>query len=401
VGFLSLVLVNLGRNKLRTLLTTLSVMVALFLFCSLRGVLDTLAASIRVSSETRLITRNAVSLVFPLPLAYRERIAAIPAVKGVAYANWFGGRDPNDPGNFYAQFAVDAATYLPLYNRDVEIVAADPPQAEISLPEGLDPRLASFMTERTACVAGERLFKRMGWKLGQTIQVAGTIFPGTWEFTIRAVYHAKDPAFGEESILFHWEYLNERGLESIGGRDQVGWYVLELSDPSRASEVIRTLDALYENSAARTRTETERAFQAGFVSMYGNVPFLIGVIGIAVVFAILLVAANTMMMATRERTAEFGVMKTLGFSDGTLFRLVLIEAAIITFGGGTLGALLAKFAIEGSRFNAAGFLPPMTVSWTTVAIGVAVAVLMGATSGVIPALQASRLRIVDALRRVE
>jgi putative ABC transport system permease protein len=135
--------------------------------------------------------------------------------------------------------------------------------------------------------------------------------------------------------------------------------------------------------------------------MYGNVPFLIGVIGIAVVFAILLVAANTMMMAARERTAEFGVMKTLGFADATLFRLVLIEAAIITFGGGTLGALLAKFTIEGSKFNAGGFLPPMTVSWETVALGVAVAVLMGATSGIIPALQASRLRIVDALRRVE
>lgn len=401
MGFLSLVLVNLGRNKLRTLLTTLSVMVALFLFCSLRGVLDTLAASIRVSSETRLITRNAVSLVFPLPLAYRERIAAIPAVKGVAYANWFGGRDPNDPGNFYAQFAVDAATYLPLYNRDVEIVAADPPQAEISLPEGLDPRLASFMTERTACVAGERLFKRMGWKLGQTIQVAGTIFPGTWEFTIRAVYHAKDPAFGEESILFHWEYLNERGLESIGGRDQVGWYVLELSDPSRASEVIRTLDALYENSAARTRTETERAFQAGFVSMYGNVPFLIGVIGLAVVIAILLVAANTMMMAARERVAEYGVLKTLGFEDGAVFRLVLAEAAAITLIGGLSGALLAKWAIEGSSFNAGGFLPPMTVSWATVGIGAAIALGMGALSGFIPAWQASRRPIVDALRRVE
>jgi putative ABC transport system permease protein len=398
MNLFSLVLVNLGRNKLRTTLTLMSVVVALFLFCALRGVLDTLAASIKVGSEARLVTRNAISLIFPLPLSYRERLLAIPGVKSVSYANWFGGRDPVDPGNFYAQFACDAETYMPIYDADVEIVAGDSSAVPLPVPAGIDPKLAMFMSERDACIVGQSLFKRMKWRLGQKVPVSGTIFPGTWTFTIRAVYHAKDPAFGEESMLFHWKYLSEKGM---GGQGIVGWYVLQLGDPGRAGEVTRTVDALYANSGAATHTETERAFQAGFVSMYGNVPFLIGVIGIAVVFAILLVAANTMMMATRERTAEFGVMKTLGFADATLFRLVLIEAGIITFGGGTLGALLAKFAIEGSRFNAGGFLPPMTISWTTVAIGIGVAVLMGATSGIIPALQASRLRIVDALRRVE
>ncbi len=394
----SLVLVNLGRNKLRTTLTLMSVVVALFLFCALRGVLDTLAASIEVGSEARLVTRNAISLIFPLPLSYRERLAAIPGVKAVSYANWFGGRDPNDPGNFFAQFACDAETYLPIYDADVEIVAGDSSAVPLPVPAGMDPRLAMFLSERDACVVGRSLFERMGWKMGQKVPISGTIFPGTWTFTIRAVYRAKDPAFGEESMLFHWKYLSERGM---GGQGMVGWYVLQLAEPERAGEITEAVDALYANSAASTHTETERAFQAGFVSMYGNVPFLIGVIGIAVVFAILLVAANTMMMATRERTAEFGVMKTLGFTDGTLFRLVLIEAAILTFGGGTLGALLAKFVIEGSKFNAGGFLPPMTVSWNSVAMGVGIAVLMGATSGIIPALQASRLRIVDALRRVE
>jgi len=398
MNLFSLVLVNLGRNKLRTTLTLLSVVVALFLFCALRGVLDTLAASIKVGSEARLVTRNAISLIFPLPLSYRERLSTLPGVRSVSYANWFGGRDPNDSGNFYAQFACDAETYMPIYDRDVEIVAADSSAVALAVPPGVNPKLAMFMNERDACIVGESLFKRMKWRLGQKVPVSGTIFPGTWTFTIRAVYHAKDPAFGEESMLFHWKYLSERGM---GGQGQVGWYVLQLDDPTRAGEVTHAVDAIYANSGASTHTETERAFQAGFVSMYGNVPFLIGVIGIAVVFAILLVAANTMMMATRERTAEFGVMKTLGFSDGTLFRLVLIEAAILTLGGGTLGALLAKFMIEHYKFNAGGFLPPMTVTWTTVTIGIAVAVLMGATSGLIPALQASRLRIVDALRRVE
>jgi putative ABC transport system permease protein len=393
----SLVLVNLGRNKRRTILTMASVMVALFLFCALRGVLDTLEESIRVGSEARLVTRNAISLIFPLPLAYRDRLATIPGVQQVGYGNWFGGQDPVDPGNFYAQFAVDEK-YLDIYASDIEIVAYDPPPPGAAVPAGMDPKLASYYLEREACIVGETLFKRMGWKLGQQIPVSGTIFPGTWTFTIRAVYNALDPQFGEEALMFHWKYLSEKGM---GGQGQVGWYVLQLADPSRAGEVTEAVDALYKNSAASTHTETERAFQAGFVSMYGNVPFLIGVIGLAVVFAILLVAANTMMMAARERTAEVGVMKTLGFEDGTIFRLVLAEAAIITLGGGVAGALLAKWAIEGSGFNAGGFLPPMTVNWSTVVFGLGIAVLMGATSGLVPAWQASRLKIVDALRRVE
>lgn len=398
MNLFSLVLVNLGRNKLRTILTMLSVVVALFLYCSLRGVLDTLEASIRVSSESRLITRNATSLIFPLPLAYRDRIGALPGVKHISYANWFGGRDPNDPSDFYAQFAVASESYLPMYANDVEIIAGEPAQVPIQLPPGLDPKLAGYMADRSAALVGESLFKRKGWKLGQTIPISGTIFPGTWEFVIRAVYRAKDPAFGEESVLFHWDYLSEKGM---GGQGQVGWYVLEMERPDDAGTISKEVDDLYRNSSYATRTETERAFQAGFVSMYGNMPFLIGLIGLAVVFAILLVAANTMMMAVRERTNEVAVLKTLGFDDGTVFRLILFEGAIIAFGGGVIGALTAKFLIEGTEFNGGGFLPPMTVSWTTVAFGVGIAVLMGATSGAIPALQASRLKIVDALRRVQ
>ncbi len=397
MNLLSLVLINLGRNKRRTVLTMLSVLVALFLFCALRGVLDTLQASIKVGSETRLVTRNKISLIFPLPIAYRERIAAIPGVKDVAYGNWFGGRDPQDEKNFYAQFGV-SENYMPVYANDIDIIAYEPPQAGAAIPPGVDPHYASYALDRQGCIVGELLFKKMKWKLGQKVVVSGTIYPGTWTYNIRAVYRAKNPAMGEQSLFFHWKYLSEKGM---GGQGQIGWFVLDLADPRRAGDVTQAVDAIYTNSAAATHTETERAFQAGFVSMYGNVPFLIGVIGLAVVFAILLVAANTMMMATRERTSEVGVMKTLGFEDGTIFGIVLAEAAVITLGGGIIGAVLAKYVIESSRFNAGGLLPPMTVSWATVATGVAIAVLMGAVSGVIPALQASRLKIVDALRRVE
>jgi putative ABC transport system permease protein len=394
MNLLSLVLVNLGRNKRRTILTLLSVTVALFLFSALGGVIDTLQGAIEVGSEARLVTRNAISLVFPLPLAYREKIAALPGVRSVSVSNWFGGQDPKDPHNFYAQFGVDAATYFPIYAPDIDIVEYSPAQAQVALPEGMDPKLSAFMAERTACVVGEKLMKRMGWRLGQTVTVKGTIYPGDWPFTIRAVYRAKNKSFGEEALVFHWKYLDERGT---GGSGMAGIFILQLSDPGRAADVARQVDALFENSSTATHTETERAFQAAFISMYGNIPFVLKVIGFAVVFAILLVAANTMMMSFRERTSEFGVLKTLGFEDRTLFAIVLAEAAVITLGGGLLGAGLAKLLIPGLNLQV---LPPMRVEWTTLLRGVMVALLLGAVSGLLPAWQAARLRIVDALRRV-
>jgi len=390
-----LVFVNLSRNKLRTLLTTLSVAVALFLFSALGGVLDTISDSIRIGSETRIITRNAIALVFPLPLSYLERLRTVPGVRAVSWSNWFGGRDPVNPRNFFPQFAVDAGTFFPMYANDLEIVQATP--AAGTAPPGVDPKLASFLEERTACAVGEDLLEKQGWKLGQTVRLNGTIYPGSWAFTIRAVYRPKSKSFYGESMYFDWKYLYENSQRRAG----VGVYYLSLDDPGRAADIAKQVDALFENSSAATHTESEQAFQAGFISYYGNLPFVIRIIGLAVVFAILLVAANTMAMAVRERTAEVAVLKTLGFSDGTVFRIVLAEGALITLGGGLLGALLAKLLIDTSGFNAGGLLPPMRVHWSTVVTAVAAAVVVGAASGLLPAWQASRMRIVDALRRVE
>jgi putative ABC transport system permease protein len=395
MNLFSLVLRNLSRNKLRTILTSLSVFVALFLFCSLRGVLDTLEDTIQVSSEQRVITRNKASLVFPLPLSYLERIRALDGVEAVSWSNWFGGLDPVDPGEFTAQFAVDSKTYFPMYARDIEIVEPSPASSGASVPAGMDPRLATYMAERTAAVVGEGLMKKRGWKLGQTIRLNGTIYPGSWPFTIRAVYRPRVRAIDDQTIFFHWEYLYENSNQQAA----VGIYNVALANPDRASDVGRAVDAMFENSTAPTRTETERAFQAGFVSMLGNVPFVVRLIGGAITFAIFCVAAVTMMMAIRERTGEYAVLKTLGFRNSTIFQLVLAEAALITLIAGSAGAVLAKFALESSGFRIPGF-PPMIVHWSTVAFGVFLAALMGAVSGLIPAWQAARLSIVDALRRV-
>jgi putative ABC transport system permease protein len=390
------VLVNLFRNPLRTILTMASVTVALFLFCTLFGVLDTLQEAIKVGSESRLVVRNKISLVQWMPMAYRPRIEAVPGVKRVAVQNWFGAQDPADTRGFFAQFGVDDPFWA-IYAKDIDIVQSTPAMAPVAVPEGADPRLGTYLAEQTACVVGETLLKKKGWKLGQTINLSGTIFPGTWPFTIRAVYRAREKAFGEEVMFFHYKYLDEKGM---GGTSPAGTFILELNDPTQASAIIRGVDSQFENAAPATLTETEQAFQAGFVSMYGNIPFVLRIIGLAIVFSILLIAANTMMTSIRERTSEFGVLKTLGFSDGSVFALVVTEAAIITLGGGLLGALGAKLLVDGKAVFGT-FLPPMTVYWATVLTGVAIAVVIGAVSGLIPAIQASRLRIVNALRRVE
>jgi putative ABC transport system permease protein len=389
------VLVNLSRNLLRTLLTMGSVTVALFLFCTLGGVLDTLKAAADAGSRERLATRNAISLTQWLPGSYQDRIAAVPGVRRVCVQNWFGALDPNDRHGFFAQFAVDEP-FWPMYRKDLDIVQWSEPQVAIAVPAEQDPHMAAYFAERNACVVGEGLLKKKGWSLGQTVKLDGTIFPGNWDFVIRGVYRPRPGGtWRDDMLLFRYDYLSEKGMS---GQKFVGVYKLDIADPSRSAAIARQVDEMFENSDAATKTESEQAFGAGFVSMYGNVPFALRVIGLAVVFTILVIAANTMVTAVRERTNEIGVMKTLGFSDGTMFTLVLVEAAIVTLGGGVVGAVFARLAVRGANL---GFLPPLVVQWPTVLGGVAIAVLIGAVSGLIPAIHASRLKIVDALRRVD
>src|SRR5262245_7625501 len=204
-----LVIVNLFRNKLRTFLTMASVAVALFLFCALGGILDTLQEAIKVGSESRLVVRNKISLVQWLPMAYRQRIEAVAGVKRVAVQNWCGGQEPADTRGFLAQFAGDGRDFA-VRDPDIDILQEPEPQAPVAIPEGTDPKLAAYFIERTACVVGEKLLEKKGWKLGQTINLSGTIFPGTWPYTIRAVYRAKKKSFGDETMFFHYKYLVEK-----------------------------------------------------------------------------------------------------------------------------------------------------------------------------------------------
>ncbi len=375
-----LVGVNLMRNKRRTILTMLSVAAALFLFVALRSVNTTLDDAREVGSESRMVTRNAISIVFQLPEAYYAWLSNVPGVRRVSWGNWFHGIYRGDPRDFFPSFAVDVDSYFDIY-------------PEVVVPE---EQKQAFMRERTAAMVGTNLMERYGWRLGQTINLTSMIYSpdNAWPFTIRAVYTPL-PGWSDDVFYFHYDYLYEMSEWA-----QPGWYILQIEDPSLAATVAETVDAHYENSRFATRTETERAFQTGMVSMYGNVGLLLNVVGLAVFFAILLVAANTMVMAARERASEVAVLKTLGFSDRLLFGLVLAEAATITLVGGLLGVFGAKLLFEGTGFQGLGFLPGFEVKLSTAALGMAIALLLGLISGLVPAWQAARLPVAHTLRRV-
>ena len=378
--FLHLVLANLGRHKRRTFLTIASVALALFLFASLQTVVTTLQRASQFGSARRLVMTNASGFILPLPLSYANRLDASSGVTNVTWANWFGGKY-GDNKTFFAQFAVDPDSYLEIY-------------PEMVVPE--DQKRA-FLRERSAALIGARLLDKFGWRVGQNITLQGTIFPGDWTFTIRGVYTPSDPVLNDDMMLFHHEYLEER----IGRPGIAGWYVIQIADAGNAAGVAKQLDDQFRNSSAPTKTGTEQAFNAGFATMWGNVSLLMGTIGLAVVFAILLVTANAMMMSARERTGEVAVLKTIGFSDRTLFGLVMLEAGIIALTGALLGLGGAKLLYRLSNFNAGGFLPGFDVTPRTLLLGTLIALLLMLASGLVPALRAARLPVVQALRRVE
>jgi putative ABC transport system permease protein len=375
-----LVLANLGRHKRRTVLTILGVALALFLFASLRTVVTTIEAAAQFGSARRLVVTNATGIVFVLPVAYANRLSAMPGVEAVSWAFWFGGRY-QDNKRFFAQFAVNAESYLALY-------------PEIALPE--DQKQA-FFQDRGSAIVGKRLLEVFGWQLGQNVTLQGTIFPGDWTFTIRGVYTPSDRAINDDMMMFHHDYLEER----LGRPGIVGWYVVRIADPDQAAAVGKTIDDMFRNSNAPTKTGTEQAFNASFATMWGNVQLLMGTIGMAVVFAILMVSANAMMMSARERTGEVAVLKTIGFSDRTLFALVMAEAGIIAFTGAILGLGSATWLYRASNFNAMGFLPGFQVTSRTLILGGGVALVLMLASGLAPAVRAARLPVVQALRRVE
>lgn len=375
--FLRLIWSNAQRSKLRTGLTVASTAIALFLFCMLRTIVTSLDASVEVADEARLVVRRSTSLIFPLPLAYAERLRQMDGITGVTWMNWFGGSNPADERSFFAQFGVDAETYFDLYP---ELVLA---------PE----ELQAFQRERTACLIGDKLAKKYRWKVGDNVTVRGSIYPGDWTFTVRGIYRGKTPDVDTNTLYFQWKFLDER----MNNPGTVGVYVVRLADPSTAATTAAAVDQVFANSAAETRTETEKAFQLGFVTMMGNIKGAVRIISTFVLAGFLLVAINTMIMAARERTREIAILKTLGFADDLVLRLMLVESTAIAFTGGLIGCLGATGVFKLASFGG-GMFANFAVRGQTIAFGLGIAAAMGLISGLVPAVNAARLRVVDALR---
>lgn len=375
---------NAFRHRLRTLLTILGITVAILAFGLLRTVVGAWYAGVNASSSTRLITRNAVSLVFSLPIAYQERIRRIEGVAGVSYANWFGGIFVTEK-NFFPNFAIEPQSYLALYPEFV-----------------LDPdEKRAFILDRKGCVVGKKLADRFGWKVGDSVPLKGTIFPGNWEFVVRAIYTGAEKSTDESQFFFHWEYLNETLKKTVPRRaDQAGVYIVGLKNPLSAAEVSLALDAVFKNSLAETLTETEKAFQLSFVSMTEAIVVAIRIVSFVVIIIIMIVVANTMAMTARERIGEYAIFKALGFRGHHIAGMIFGESLFITITGGLAGILLT-FPVARKFGEVMGsFLPVFQVDRMTLYLDIVFCLLVGVVAALFPAWRAVRIRVADGLRRI-
>jgi putative ABC transport system permease protein len=384
---LKLVLKNTLRHKLRTFLTILGISIAVMSFGFLRTIVTAWSAGVESSAANRMIVRHSVSFIFPLPYAYREQISRIPGVTMVSYANWFGGvyKDPADFKNFFPRVAVDAETYFEMY-------------PEFTLPPD---QLATFKQERSSCIVGEKIARELGFKIGDAIPIDGDIYPGRWDFVVRGIYKGKDASTDETQMLFHWNYLNERIKELQPGREgNVGWYIMRVQNPREMPAIARTVDQSYLNSRAGTKTETEKEFQQSFVSMSSAIINSLEVVSFIIIGIILLVLANTIVMAARERTTEYAVLKTIGFSSWHIAGLISGESLLIAGIGGALGLGLTFPVAAGFANMFPTFFPVFNVATLTIFLAALVAAFAGVVAALFPTIRALRMTIADGLRAI-
>jgi putative ABC transport system permease protein len=379
--FLPLIWKNIWRKKFRTTFTLLSIFIAFLLFGILMTIRMAFTFGVDVAGLDRLILIHKVTLIMPLPISYQNRLQQTAGVELVTHQSWFGGIY-QDPSNFFANMAVEPEPFLEIYK-------------EFRVPP---EQVAAWQADRQGAIVGRDLADRFGWKIGDRVPLTGTIFPPkqgqTWEFNIVGIYDA-DAGVDKTNFFFRYDYLDEN---RTFGEGTVGWYVVKIADPSQSVALSRTFDEMFANSAAETKTTTEKGFVEGFAKQIGDISTIMIAISSTVLFMFGLVAASTMAQSVKERTSEFAVLKTLGFSGGSILALVLAESLFIAFTGGLLGLGLAWLFVQGGD-PTGGMLPIFVLPARELAIGVGLMVLMGLLAGVMPAMAAMRLRITDALRR--
>ena len=380
--YLHLIWAALMRSKTRTLLTMLSVVAAFLLFGMLDSVRVAFNSSANVAGYDRMIVASRLSITQSLPISIVDRVQAVPGVKGVAYANWFGGIY-QDSKNFFPNFAIGPG-YMAMYPE----YAMTPAQ------------IKAFENERTGAVVGKSLAERHGWKVGDTIPLQATIFPtkgsNNWTFKLAAIFEVTDPKRrGEENVLmFNWKYFDEAN-DFL--KNQVGWLVVTLDDPKQSGQVARAIDLISENSDRETKTQTEQAFNQAFFKQFADIGLIVTAIMGAVFFTLLLLTGNTMAQAVRERIPELAVLKTIGFSNRSVLWLVLTESIVLIVLGGLLGLAIAAVLMPGVSAASGGVVQLPGVPKETWAVGLLLMILIGTVVGLLPALRAMRLNIVDAL----
>jgi putative ABC transport system permease protein len=380
---------NVTGHWLRSLLTILSVAVAVFLICVLNAVVSGLTRTVSAAASNRLLVQSAVSLYVDLPMAYQQKLAAVPGVEAICKWQWFGGRYEQDKGGFFAQFGIDAEPFRTSY-------------PEITIAEG---SYEEFAKNRTACIVGRDTATKYGWKVGQTVPILGTIFQRTdgqpWQFTIAGIYVSDTPTIDQQTMYFRFDYLRE-SLEQGGaqGPEGVGLYMLRVAPGADPVAVQSAADALFENGPQRVQTTTEAEFNRQFVTMLGDVPTLMQMVGSAVLFAIFFAVLNTMIMAGRERTKDIGILKALGFSDAVTAGLLIGESLLLCALGAVVGIGLGVALEPAFQASVSAMMPGFAFDRSTLLLGAGLALGIGLVSGIVPGLRAARLTTVAALREV-
>jgi putative ABC transport system permease protein len=378
---------NIWRNKTRTSLTVLGGAVAVLAFILLRTVLWAWNVGVEYSAKDRLATRHKVSLIMPVPKRYVDDIRQLPGIKQTTWANWFGGKDPRRPDEFFGTLAVDPDSFFDVY-------------AEMSVPPADKER---WREDRRGAIVGDVLARKLGVKVGDKVTLQGTIFPGDWEFNVDGIYVATQKSVDRSQLLFHWAYLNDSLPERQ--RNLVGWIISRIDDPSQSANLSMAVDKLFDEKDIQTTTMSERSMNNSFMAAFSAILTALNIVSVIILLIMMLILGNTIAMGVRERTREYGVLRALGFSPKHVATFVIGEALAIGVLAGALGCALSYPIVQLGmgrwlEENMGAFFPYFRVSVETALVAAFLSVLLGAVSAIIPAMQASKLTIIDALRRV-
>lgn len=379
---------NALRNQFRTGLTVLGVAVTVIAFVLLRTVITSWNVGAEYSAQDRIATRHKQSFVITLPLRYVDNIREVQGVKDATFLNWFGGRDPKTPDEFFANFAVDAKSFLTVYD-------------EVQLPEDQKQR---WLEDRQGAIFGSSLAKKLGVKVGDRYTLSGTIFPGDWAFNVDGIYHSTRKSFDQSSMIFHWQLVNEAQIGKL--KDQVGWVASRIDSPGAGPALSAQIDKIFDQYDTQTVTMSERAMNLSFMGMFTAVLKAIDIVSIIILLILTMILANTIAMGVRERTSEYGALRALGFTPGHIRFFILGESITVGLIAGLVGVGIAWPLVNNGMSavieeNMGGVFPYFRIDPSTIVVALVLAVALGALSGLVPAIQAGRLSVVNALRRLE